>query len=554
MSDELSTPTGRGWFRTLFDERLPRRIGWAQTLGSVVLGLLLLQAVTGLTLSLFYCPSPESAWESVRYVDGQVVLGAWLRGLHHWGASATVVALVLHMTQVFLWGGHKGRRRMTWWVGTTLFLVVLAFGFTGYLLPWDLKAYFGTKVGIHIAAGIPVVGPAQARLLQGGDAIGELTLTRFYAVHVLVLPLAVAGLVLWHLRLVRRHGASAPGVREGEPVTLGAPFFPRQALRDAVAVLGVTGLVGIIAWLYGAPLEGRADPTDTHYVPHPDWYFLGLQHLLRLFPVITATAVLPPAAVGLLYLAPILDRSPERLPSRRRLAIGLGLAYLACAVGLTLAGYFALERERAARAGATVAATTATTQPAVHAPSARGGALYEALRCASCHEAPDAGKGIDLPPVLRFAGNRFRREWLLEYLRNPAPIRWRQEGVRPEIRMPDFRLSIDEAGTLADHLMTLVDAATVPDTSIRWSEYSAEGESKGKTVYRQYACYGCHAIAGDGRSLGPDLTHVGAKLREDFMFRLVQHPQKVVPKTPMKDNDLWDEDAEALVRYLATLK
>ncbi|MBI3271201.1 MAG: cytochrome b N-terminal domain-containing protein [Planctomycetes bacterium] len=547
--------------QAFLDEPLPARTGWPHALDSVCLALLLLQFATGIVLSLYYTPSPASAWESVRYVDSQVVLGRWLRALHHGSVSGLVVAVALHLTQVFLWAGFKGPRRFTWWIGATLLLVVLGFGFTGYLLPWDLRAYFGTNVGLHIAADAPLVGPLLARLMQGGESIGKLTLPRFYAVHVVLLPLAAAALITLHLALVRRYGVSPPGVAEGDPIRPGEPFYPRQAVRDAVAVLAAVSIVSLLAWLPGAPLEMRADPANTEYVPHPDWYFLGLQHLLRLFSgrrQVLATVVLPGLAVGLLYLVPVLERSPERRPSRRKFAIASGLAFLLLALGLTLAGWRALERERAARAAIAPSPGRATPEPeppaVAGAHAARGKELYEALRCALCHEAPEAGTGVNLPPALRFAGSKFRREWLVDYLRAPSAIRWYREGVRPVQRMPDFHLSAEEAGALADHLGTLTDDKLLRPTAVRWSEPPPGAEEHGRQLYQQYACYGCHAVGADGKQIGPDLTRVGGKLQEDFMLHFVRHPQRIVPDTPMKDNDLWDEEAEAIVRHLRVLR
>ncbi len=544
------------WLRSLFAERLPKGVGWPHVLGSVALALFLVQGVTGAVLALYYSPTPENAWESVRYVDSQVTMGRWLRGLHHWGASATVVILLLHMTQVFLWGGHKGRRRVTWWIGATLLLVVLAFGFTGYLLPWDMKAYFGTKVGVQIASSAPVAGAAMGRWLQGGEAIGELTLTRFYALHAVLLPLAAVLLVGLHLAWIRRLGVSAPGVAEGQPHEDGPPFFPGQALRDSVAVLVAVAAVSALSFARGAPLEGRADPTNTDYVPHPEWYFLGLQHLLRILPVFWATTGVPTIAVLLLFLAPVLDRSPHRAFAKRPVAIACWLAILTGAIWLTWAGSRALDAERVRRAAREPVAREARPVEPVSSPEriARGKELYASMRCASCHEAPDAGQGVDLPPALRFAGSKFRREWLVDYLIAPSPIRWYREGVRPETVMPDFKLDREKAECLTDYLLSLRDESRIPKTGIQWSVEVAGASAQGEALYRQYTCHGCHRIAGEGRDIGPDLTTVGGRLLEDYMFALARKPQRIVPKTPMKDNGLWDEDAEAIVRYLRNLR
>lgn len=200
-------------WEALFKRKIPEAQGpvsWLYTLGSATLFVLTLQAVTGALLAMNYVPSPEHAYESVRYIDQEVLLGRLVRGLHHWGASFMVVLAALHMLRVYFMGAYKYPREVTWMTGVALFLIVMGFSFTGYLLPWDQKAYWATAVGINISGQTPVVGPAAAKILMGGSELGAATLTRFYALHVLVLPAAVGALVGLHLFLVVWHGISEP--------------------------------------------------------------------------------------------------------------------------------------------------------------------------------------------------------------------------------------------------------------------------------------------------------------------------------------------------------
>ena len=178
--------------------------------GSLLAALLLAQALSGVVLALDYAPTTDSAWESTaRMMDPeQAPFGALVRGLHHHGASFLVVALVLHVLQVSWFGAYKKPREANWWAGLLLGLVLLAFAFTGYLLPWDQKAFYATRVGLNIMRSIPVVGPAQAVLLQGGEVLGNLTLTRFYTIHVILLPAGLGGLILAHLAIFRRRGVT----------------------------------------------------------------------------------------------------------------------------------------------------------------------------------------------------------------------------------------------------------------------------------------------------------------------------------------------------------
>ena len=204
------TGADRVW-EAFFARHVPEAQGpvaWLYTLGSASLFLFLLQAVTGALLAMNYSPSPDHAYDSIRFIESQVFLGWLVRGLHHWGASFMVVVVSLHMLRTYFMGAYKYPREVTWMAGIGLFLVVMGFSFTGYLLPWDQKAYWATLVGTNIAGQTPLVGPYLAKVLLGGEDMGTATLTRFYALHVLVLPMLILVLVGVHLFLVVWHGIS----------------------------------------------------------------------------------------------------------------------------------------------------------------------------------------------------------------------------------------------------------------------------------------------------------------------------------------------------------
>lgn len=202
--------------KALLDRKIPKGVGWLYTLGSISFFLLIAQIITGILLAMNYSPSPDHAHASVRYIMEQVPMGPFLRGFHKWGASFMVAATTLHMLRVYFMGSYKYPRELSWIIGVCIWLVVLGLGFTGYLLPWDQKAYWATAVGTNIAEQGPVVGPAIAQVLRGGEALGAVTLTRFYAFHVLLLPALIVVLVGIHLFLVIRQGISAPPERERE--------------------------------------------------------------------------------------------------------------------------------------------------------------------------------------------------------------------------------------------------------------------------------------------------------------------------------------------------
>ena len=214
-------------------EDIPASAGWHQAFGSVAVFAFLMQVFTGILLAFNYAPTPGDAYNSLRYIVSELTGGNIIRGLHHWGASMMIVAVcILHMAQVFIWGAYKKPRETTWMLGVLLMLLTLAFGLTGYLLPWDNRAYWGTVVTTKIAAQAPIAGPYLARLLGGEGNIGVVTFARFYAMHVLLLPPLTMFLIGLHVYLVRRHGV-APSPAETD---LPKKFFPEQVFRDTVAV------------------------------------------------------------------------------------------------------------------------------------------------------------------------------------------------------------------------------------------------------------------------------------------------------------------------------
>ncbi len=209
------TGIDRVW-EALMERHIPEAEGsvsWLYTLGSAAMFVFTVQAVTGALLAMNYVPSPDHAYDSVKFIGDKVILGGFIRGLHHWGASFMVVIVVLHFMRTYFMGAYKYPREGTWMVGIALLGVVIGFGFTGYLLPWDQKAYWATMVGTNIAGQTPFVGPIISKILKGGVDMGAATLTRFYAIHVLILPAIIGILIGAHLFLVVWHGISEPPQR-----------------------------------------------------------------------------------------------------------------------------------------------------------------------------------------------------------------------------------------------------------------------------------------------------------------------------------------------------
>jgi len=190
--------------------KVPGDTGWFHTLGSATLTAFIVQAVTGVILAMYYKPDPDKAYESIRFITDDLTLGWLVRGMHRWGASVFIILMFFHMARVFLFGAYKYPRELNWILGVLLLVLGMLEGFTGYLLPWDQTSYWATVVGINLNGTAPFLGPFLVNLLQGGAEIGSETLTRFYALHMLVLPGAIAGLIGLHLYLVIRLGVSSP--------------------------------------------------------------------------------------------------------------------------------------------------------------------------------------------------------------------------------------------------------------------------------------------------------------------------------------------------------
>jgi quinol-cytochrome oxidoreductase complex cytochrome b subunit len=194
----------------VMDHPVPRHINWLHCLGGLTFFTFVVQVVTGLIMTFFYVPTPDHAHDSVSWFQTSVPFGSIVRNLHRLGAWAMVVLVILHMLRVFVHGAYRKPRELNWVVGVVLLMLVLGFGFTGYLLPWDQKAYWATAVGLNIAETVPFVGEPLAALLRGGPSLGALTLLRFYSLHVFVLPILTAVGMLLHFAMIRKQGVARP--------------------------------------------------------------------------------------------------------------------------------------------------------------------------------------------------------------------------------------------------------------------------------------------------------------------------------------------------------
>jgi cytochrome b6 len=321
-------------------------------LGGMTLFLFGVQVFTGILLLLYYRPSAAEAYESVQFIVTQVQFGWLIRNVHSWSANLLIGLAFAHLFSVFFLKSYRKPRELTWVSGMLLLFLMLGFGFSGYLLPWNELSFFATKVGTGIAGAVPLIGHFSLRLLRGGDDVTGATLSRFYGLHVAILPAIATALVALHLLLVQRQGMSVPpGVEKA--LKPGArlpqmPFFPNYILRDVLAWYVVIAVLAALAAFYPWELGTKADPFAV--VPpgiRPEWYFLAMFHTLKLVPShvlgiegerlgVVAFAV----AALFLVLVPFLDRRASRGESSRLftvLAAG-GLIYL---VTFTIIGHYA---------------------------------------------------------------------------------------------------------------------------------------------------------------------------------------------------------------------
>jgi quinol-cytochrome oxidoreductase complex cytochrome b subunit len=317
--------------------------------GGMTLFLFTVQVMTGILLLLYYRPSAEEAYESVQFLMTEVQFGWLVRSIHAWAANLMIFTLFVHLFSVLLLRVYRPPREVTWFSGVALMGLAMGFGFTGYLLPWNELAYFATKVGTEITGAVPGIGVFARRLLRGGDEVTGATLTRFYGIHVAILPALAASLVGLHLFLVQKHGMSVPMSveRSGRPPRT-MPFFPNFLLRDMVGWLAALAGLAALAAFFPAELGRKADP----FLPapagiKPEWYFMFMFQTLKYLPAQIlgidgeVVGILAFGLGGLfLLLVPVLDRRSARgEPSR--LFVGIGVAIIVYMLVLTYLGYTA---------------------------------------------------------------------------------------------------------------------------------------------------------------------------------------------------------------------
>ena len=576
--------------RNSLDEPVPGGARFAYVFGSGLLFIFLSQIITGLCLALYYVPSPLNAHSSVAYIVKEVAAGSFLRSLHSYGSTAMLVVLLLHFLQTLLYGSYKGKRELLWIAGCALALLVLGMAFTGYFLSWDQSAYAAGGVGTDIVGEVPFIGSRLRLLLQGGAMLGALTLSRFYVLHVLIIPGLIFSGIAIHIFLFRKAGAAGPVTED--PVKPKLPteaFYPKQVLIDMTFVLVVMGVLGMLAHFVPVMLGSEADPANTRFIPRPEWYFLPMFQWLKYWKgwsTVIGAFIIPAILIGLVFLLPFMDRGLERRPWRRPIPVGGVLIIL---VGLLWLGMTSrLDDSR----DATVAAQLAEQDQQEHAyfysafrpysaPSPSGGVastsedptvaqgkgIFDSHGCSGCHG--ESGGGA-IGPSLKHITAQYPPAQLTALLKAPR-ANMTAAGMVP------LTLDSGQMTALVSYLSSLggtsAASAAAPPTSRSSSPVPAKAEpdataepakakagsssgevtvAAGKAVFDSNRCSGCHGQSGGG-GVGPSLTHITTQYPAAQLTALLKAPRANMKAAGMVPLTLNAADMTALVSYLASL-
>jgi ubiquinol-cytochrome c reductase cytochrome b subunit len=399
--------------KPVMEHKVPKDSKWAYVFGSATLFSFVLQVVTGVALATTYVPSTNDAYRTLKFISEQATLGHVLRGMHYFGASMMILFLGVHMFRVYLFAAYKYPREGNWLSGVVLLISTLTMGFTGQLLRWDQDAVWSVNIAARQAVRVPLIGPWLQRLVYAGDRLSGSTLTRFYDLHVFIIPGLMFAFIGLHLYLVIYNGISEPP-RAGNPVDPktyrknyqellkkdGVPFWPDAAWRDALFGSLVISAIVALAIIFGPPhLEKPPDPTLLHAYPRPDWYLLWYFAILALSPHKLESYImvlLPLGIFGSMFLLPFWYNKGERAPSRRPWSIAWVIFVVSIVTVLWREGKVAGWSPRFEARGLNSAAYN-VNDPVVH----QGAVLFHDKGCEYCHEIHGQGglRGPNLSDV-----------------------------------------------------------------------------------------------------------------------------------------------------------
>lgn len=483
--------------RTLIDKPSSGFEAWARTTAGVVVMLLSLQIVTGLLLGFYYVPSTESAHTTVAYIEKVVPGGSWIRALHHYGSMWLTLWLVLHLAQMF-WRATYRRRPVGWMASVVLLGLIFASGVTGYSLPWDARAFFGTRVTEGIAGGLPFIGSAAREWILGGTEISPITLARFFALHVMIIPALILSVLAARLFVFRERGmVSAAEERRLEV------WMHRQVMRNAIAAGLVFIALALYAAKYFAPLGPPADTAAPGYLPRPGAQFLWLFQMLKYLPGRAASVVavaLPGLILFGLAMLPFLNPKPLRKvlthPRRTLGTVLFSLAFLLFTV-LTFLAYW-----------------KDATDPLVRAQLRRQQAEEMAFRTAP------------FTPLRSRTSESVSVEQRAE----------KDAGKQGNTQTPDASPS---PGSDNSNTSTISSSGAPPESYIT-------------------SCSACHGTRGQGASVFPKLLGVGSKPRRtvEDIIGLLNDPRAYGLEPPMKSyaDKLTEDEKREIAEWVASLK
>jgi ubiquinol-cytochrome c reductase cytochrome b subunit len=543
LLDWFDARTGvRKLTREALFETVPGGARWRYVWGSTLTFCISVQFVTGIFLWMAYTPSAQAAWESVFYIQNEMYGGWLLRGIHHYTAQAMVVLLALHLMQVVIDGAYRAPREVNFWTGVVLLLLTMGLGLTGYLLPWDQKGYWATRVATNLAAITPIIGPELQRVLVGGPEYGHHTLTRFFALHAGVLPGLMVAVIVGHIYLFRRHGLTVKEPKRRPDTT----FWPDQVLKDAVACLAVLATVLFLVLKPaifgsgppGADLGAPANPAESYSAARPEWYYLFLFQLLKYFPGATeiiGAIVIPTLVLMLVCAMPMIGK--WRLGHRFNL--GVLFALLSGVVLLTWRAIhedrnkhdflLAVQHAKQEAERVRVLAMSPTGIPPTGAldllrddPLTQGPKLF-ARHCASCHRY-DGHNGLGETPADPQSAAELKgfasRAWLAGLL-DPAKVDSTNYFGATKFR--DGKMSKFVKGKVASYnaekqeQLRKVVAAVSAEAGLKSQAATDASETALIAAGRQFlvdemACTDCHQFrVADDTATAPDLTGYGSR-------------------------------------------
>ncbi|EEF57335.1 cytochrome b N-terminal domain-containing protein [Pedosphaera parvula] len=534
-------------------ENVPGGSRWRYVWGSTLTFAIAVQFITGIFLWMGYAPSAQTAWESVNFIQNETTGGWLLRGIHHYTAQCMTVLLLLHLMQVVIDGAYKAPREVNFWFGILLMQLVLGLSLTGYLLPWDQKGFWATKVATNILSIVPFVGHDLQRLVLGGADYGHLTLTRFFALHAGVLPASLIILLAGHIYLFRKHGIKSKEPHKASDTA----FWPDQVLKDAVACLAVMATVLFLILRYnmfgthgpvGAELGAPADPSEPYSAARPDWYFLFLFQFLKFFPgqtEIIGAIIIPSLAMLVIFLMPFIGR----WKLGHRFNVGFLFAVLA---GAGLLTYMAMAEDKhndtyklavkqadrdaervkeLARSSMGIPPTGAVTLLR-NDPLTQGPKLF-AKNCSSCHRY-DGGDGMGNQVKDAQSASDLKgfgsREWLGGLL-DPARVdstnyfggtKFKEGKMVKFVKKKVAGYSPEEKEQLRKVIAAVsADAGLKAQKAI--DEHDAANIAEGRTLIKTaMACTDCHQFhSKDEDATAPDLTGYASK---EWLVKFISNP------------------------------